>query len=342
MASTYSTSLRIQLIGTGEQSGVWGSTTNANLGTILEQSITGVQTISVTGTSLTLSSLNGIPDQARNAVIIFTGSPAGTFTVTTPAAPKLYTIFNNTTGGYGITITTGSGSTVSIPAGSTYLIYCDGTNYYIASSYTSSNVAITGGTINGTSIGSISPFTGAFTSLSATNYTGGLSGGTGLPISTGVSGLGTGVATFLGTPSSANLAAMVTDETGTGSLVFATSPTLVTPNLGSPASGNFSAGSFTWPIFNQNTTGNAATVTNGVYTTGSYSNPSWLTSISGSIVSTAVATATASTRITNTGGWSVTPSGTTLYFNYNGVNVAKLDSSGNLTTAASITSYGTV
>lgn len=54
---------------------------------------------------------------------------------------------------------------------------------------------------------------------------------------TGISSLGTGVATFLGTPSSANLLAAVTDETGTGALVFATSPTLVTPVLGTPASG---------------------------------------------------------------------------------------------------------
>jgi hypothetical protein len=63
---------------------------------------------------------------------------------------------------------------------------------------------------------------------------------TGLPISTGVSGLGTGVATFLATPSSANLASAVTDETGSGSLVFATSPTLVTPVLGTPTSGTLS------------------------------------------------------------------------------------------------------
>ena len=65
-----------------------------------------------------------------------------------------------------------------------------------------------------------------------------LTNASGLPISTGVSGLGTGVATFLGTPSSANLIAAVTDETGTGALVFATSPTLVTPVLGTPTSGN--------------------------------------------------------------------------------------------------------
>ena len=75
---------------------------------------------------------------------------------------------------------------------------------------------------------------------------------------TGITSLGTGVATFLGTPSSANLAAAVTDETGSGSLVFATSPTLVTPALGTPTSGNFSTGTFTWPTFNQNTSGTAA------------------------------------------------------------------------------------
>jgi len=64
-----------------------------------------------------------------------------------------------------------------------------------------------------------------------------LTNGTGLPISTGVSGLAAGIATFLGTPTSANLAAAVTNETGSGALVFATSPTLVTPALGTPASG---------------------------------------------------------------------------------------------------------
>jgi hypothetical protein len=59
-----------------------------------------------------------------------------------------------------------------------------------------------------------------------------LTNATGLPISTGVSGLGSGVATFLATPSSANLAAAVTGETGSGALVFADAPTLTTPALG--------------------------------------------------------------------------------------------------------------
>jgi hypothetical protein len=62
-----------------------------------------------------------------------------------------------------------------------------------------------------------------------------LTNATGLPVSTGISGLGTGVATFLATPSSASLAAAVTDGTGSGALVFATSPSLTTPNLGTPS-----------------------------------------------------------------------------------------------------------
>jgi hypothetical protein len=83
---------------------------------------------------------------------------------------------------------------------------------------------------------------------------------------TGISSLGTGVATFLGTPSSANLAAAVSDETGTGALVFANSPTLVTPALGTPASGVVTNLTGTASI-NINGTVGATTATTGAFTT---------------------------------------------------------------------------
>lgn len=107
---------------------------------------------------------------------------------------------------------------------------------------------------------------------------------TGLPISTGVSGLGTNVAAFLATPSSANLITAITDETGTGALVFANSPTLVTPVLGTPASGTVTNLTGTASI-NINGTVGATTPTTGVFTTGVFgSTTSLLLGTAGSAV----------------------------------------------------------
>ena len=110
----------------------------------------------------------------------------------------------------------------------------------------------------------VTPALGTPASGTATNLTG-------LPISTGVSGLGTGVATFLGTPSSANLASAVTDETGSGALVFANSPTLVTPALGTPSA-----------LVGTNITGTASGLTAGNVTTNA--------NLTGAITSTGNAT----------------------------------------------------
>ena len=169
MASTYSQSLRIQLIGTGDQSGVWGTSTNTNLGTLIEQAITGVQTITLSGSTYTLTSFNGIVDEARNAALSFVGSLSANCTVIAPAANKVYIVRNNTTGGQTVTMSVGAGSTVVVPNGQTFIVYTDGSNFFSASNYTSSNVAITGGTINGTVIGGTTPSNGTFYDLTALN-----------------------------------------------------------------------------------------------------------------------------------------------------------------------------
>jgi len=128
MTTTYSPSLKLALIGTGDQSGTWGNTTNTNLGTLLEQAITGVVAISLAGiSSYTLTNYNGTSDDARNAVLVFTGTPSGAPTITAPAQNKLYVIVNNTNQILTMSATGGSVS-LTIPALSTAQCYCDASN----------------------------------------------------------------------------------------------------------------------------------------------------------------------------------------------------------------------
>ena len=125
MTTTYSPSLKLALLGTGDQSGVWGTTTNTNLGTLLEQAITGVTAINLTGlTSYTLTNLNGVLDDARNAVLIFNGSPAGAVTITAPAQNKIYTVVNNTATTVAMTVSGGAVS-YTVAVGAVQLVYCD-------------------------------------------------------------------------------------------------------------------------------------------------------------------------------------------------------------------------
>jgi len=146
MASSYTTSLKIQEIGSGEQSGVWGSTTNTNW-MLIEQAVAGVQTITMSNSNYTLTNLNGVSDEARNMVLVVQGTNSGIYQVIIPAnQPKMYVIYNNTTGGYAITIgTTGVGGTlISIPNGVTAQVYTDGTNTYSAQTGSAGNFLVNG------------------------------------------------------------------------------------------------------------------------------------------------------------------------------------------------------
>lgn len=131
MPSTYSPSLRLELIGSGEQSGTWGNTTNNNLGTLLEQSIAGVVDISVSSADVTLTNYNGVTDQARQSVLNVTGTTSAIRNIIAPLAKKTYIIKNGTTGGFGIVIKASSGTGVTIPNGGTSTVYCNGANFLL-------------------------------------------------------------------------------------------------------------------------------------------------------------------------------------------------------------------
>jgi hypothetical protein len=133
MASTYSPSLKITLMGDGDQAGLWGQTTNTNLGTLVEQAITGVVNITMSNANYTLTSFNGVTDEARNAVLVVSGSNSAVRDVIPPVVEKVYIVANNTSGGYAIRIIGASGTGVNIASGATQVVYCDGTNFIAAS-----------------------------------------------------------------------------------------------------------------------------------------------------------------------------------------------------------------
>jgi hypothetical protein len=242
MSATYSTNLALELIGTGDQAGNWGATNNLNVGTLLEQAVSGYTTQAVaTGSDTTLAMSQGASATARNMFIELTGSGGANTNLIVPTNKKLYFIYNNTSGTAGQVTVKVSGQTgISVPSGAKILLVCNGTDV-----------------------------------VAATNYMTSLSLGSALPASSG----GTGAATLTG----------VAYGNGTGAFTAATGSQIAT-----------------------------------------------------ALGTTAVTNATNAAAITNTGGWSVTPSSTYLYFNYNGTNVAALDSSGNLTVIGNVTAYGTL
>lgn len=133
--STYSPSLRIELITTGDQAGTWGSTTNTNLGTLVESAIAGYTPVMASSANYALTALNGAPDESRNAVLALTTTTGANFSIYAPPAEKTYTLYNAslyTATIYNSTVlgnTTAAGAGVSIPAGKTMTVWSDGTNF---------------------------------------------------------------------------------------------------------------------------------------------------------------------------------------------------------------------
>lgn len=137
MASTYS-DLKIELIGTGEQVGTWGATTNTNLGTALEEAITGSAdvTFSSADVTLTLTNTNGT-QTARNLRLVCTGTSGGARNLILGSGcqiSKLYLIQNDLADTVTVKNTTGTG--VAVSSGKKQFVFNDGTNVIKATSTT--------------------------------------------------------------------------------------------------------------------------------------------------------------------------------------------------------------
>ena len=134
MPSSYSPKLRFELVGAGEQAGLWGTTTNKNLGELVEQAVAGVTTLELDGLSgnYVLTALDGTVDQARSAVIVCSYSvvpAAAAINVIIPAQTKLYLVRNSC--GQTVTVKTlAQVGGVEIPNGEATLVFCDGANAY--------------------------------------------------------------------------------------------------------------------------------------------------------------------------------------------------------------------
>jgi len=211
---------------TGTASGLTAGnvTTNANL----TGAVTSVGNATSLGSFSSANLLAALTDETGTGSAVFATSP----TLVTPALGTPSALVGTNITGTASGLTAGN---VTTNANLTGAVTSVG-NATSLGSFSSANLlgaltdeTGTGSAVFATSPTLVTPILGTPTSATLTNATG-------LPIATGVSGLGTGVATFLATPSSANLRSALTDETGTGSAVFATSPTLVTPVLGTPTS----------------------------------------------------------------------------------------------------------
>jgi hypothetical protein len=309
--SEYSTSLKLTLIGDGEQTGTWGQTTNTNLGTLLEQAIVGQTTITMANADYTLTNLDGVTDEARNAVLIITGNQSATYSVIVPNVPKIYIVYNNLSSSATAYIKPSGGSAFQIPNGRTMYLYTNGTQFYALDYVTYAQNLVSGGTIT----------TGAINCTSLTSsgaIVGTTVNGTTITASTQFSGPGTGLTGTASSLTALNITGTLavnqggtgaTATTGSGNNVLSTSPTLVTPLLGTPTSGNlanctgYPAGSITGTVnLATQVTGTLAVLNGGTGVTSSTGTGSVVLSTSPTLVTPALGTPTAlvGTNITGT------------------------------------------
>jgi hypothetical protein len=285
--ATFANDLRLKEIATGDESGTWGTSTNANLALIADAFSLGTKQMAADANE-TFTMPDATADGTRSLYLKITSAVSLTVTRTVTLAPntvsKVWIIENATSGSQSITISQGSGATVTIATGTKAMIVTDGAGGGAA--VFNANPTTTSGTVTSVAATVPSLLSIAGSPITSSGTLAFTYSGTALPVAnggTGITSLGAGVATFLGTPSSANLASAVTDETGTGALVFANSPTLVTPALGTPSA-----------LVGTNITGTAAGLTAGNVTTNA--------NLTGAVTSTGNATVLGSFTSANLAG----------------------------------------
>jgi hypothetical protein len=169
--TTFSTNLKIELIGTGEQSGTWGTTTNNNFQNVFEQAIVGRgNPVFASDANLTLTFTDVSTSQiARNLYLNVTSGVSLTATrdLIVPTVNKTYVVENNTTGAQSIRVITAAGTGITISNGRKAALYVDGTNVVVAADW----FDINGGSVDGTPIGASTASTGAFTTLTSSSTT---------------------------------------------------------------------------------------------------------------------------------------------------------------------------
>ena len=156
MPSTFTNNLGVEKPGSGEQSGTWGDTVNDNMD-IMDRAVNGAVLLTLAGTTSTLTTSDGVLSDGQNRLLLLTGTPGGTHTITVAPndAQKIYFVTNNTN--QSVVFSQGSGANVTVPAGKAAAIYCNGGGSGAAvlnmfNALAMGAVAITGGTITGGTI----------------------------------------------------------------------------------------------------------------------------------------------------------------------------------------------